>query len=341
MSPAVTRQTFPVRAWATRATAALCVTAILAGCEATSSPEAADPITVDALMTHVAYLADDSLYGRPAGWEDELTAAAYVRDRFAAAGLSPGVADYLQLFWIGEQPSPPVADPGDDPARPERLWSQNVIGVLTGAGALADEWIVVGAHYDHVGWSVAPDGTLEIYNGADDNASGTAVIIELARYLAQLYHGEGIEGSRRSIMFQAYGAEEIGLVGSNYYCANPVVPLTQVAAMVNFDMVGRLRDGFLTVGGTNSAPWWLSRLDAVNTDGLTLYTDNKLVGRTDYYCFYQAGRPAIHLFTGMHPQYHTPLDDPPLLNQEGLLQIAELAARLVRGLAAAPTLPVD
>jgi hypothetical protein len=295
MSPAVTRQTFPVRAWATRATAALCVTAILAGCEATSSPEAADPITVDALMTHVAYLADDSLYGRPAGWEDELTAAAYVRDRFAAAGLSPGVADYLQLFWIGEQPSPPVADPG----------------------------------------------TLEIFNGADDNASGTAVIIELARYLAQLYHGEGIEGSRRSIMFQAYGAEEIGLVGSNYYCANPVVPLTQVAAMVNFDMVGRLRDGFLTVGGTNSAAWWLSRLDAVNTDGLTLYTDNKLVGRTDYYCFYQAGRPAIHLFTGMHPQYHTPLDDPPLLNQEGLLQIAELAARLVRGLATAPTLPVD
>lgn len=327
-----------IRALATGAAAAATVSVVLAACDATSPPESVDPITADAIMAHVAYLADDSLYGRPAGWEDELTAAEYVRDRFAAVGLSPGVADYLQLFWIGEQPPPLVTDPDDDPARPERFWSQNVIGVLPGAGSLADEWIVVGAHYDHLGWYVAPEGTLEIYNGADDNASGTAVVIELARYLSQLYGAEEIDGPRRSIVFQAYGAEEIGLVGSNYYCENPIVPLAQVAAMVNFDMVGRLRDRFLTVGGTNSATWWTNRLDAANTDELTLYSDNKYVGRTDYYCFYQAGRPAIHFFTGMHPEYHTPLDDPPLLNTEGLVQIAELAARLIASLATAPTL---
>lgn len=327
-----------IRAWAARAAAAAAVSVLLAACDATSPHGSADPITAAAIMAHVAYLADDSLYGRPAGWEDELTAAEYVRDQFAAVGLSPGVTDYLQVFWIGEQPPPLVTDPADDPARPERFWSQNVIGVLPGAGALADEWIVVGAHYDHVGWYVTPEGTLQIYNGADDNASGTAVVIELARYLSQLYRSEGIGGPRRSIMFQAYGAEEIGLVGSTYYCENPIVPLAQVAAMINFDMVGRLRDRFLTVGGTNSATWWTSRLEAVNADGLTLYSNNMYVGRTDYYCFYQAGRPAIHFFTGMHPEYHTPLDDPPLLNAEGLLQIAELAARLIVSLATAPTL---
>lgn len=338
MTPASDRPAPPVRHSGLRAAVALTVTAVLAGCDTTSPPGSVTPISGDALMAHVTYLADDSLYGRPAGWEDELTAAEYVRDRFAAAGLSPGIADYLQLFWIGESPPPAAADPGGDPARPERLWSQNVIGVLPGAGALAHEWIVVGAHYDHLGWDVAPEGTLEIYNGADDNASGTAVVIELARYLSELYRGGAIDGPRRSIMFHAYGAEEIGLVGSNYYCANPIVPLARVSAMVNFDMVGRLRDGFLTVGGANSATWWTDRLDAANADGLTLYTDNKFVGRTDHFCFLQAGRPAIHLFTGMHPEYHTPLDDPPLLNAEGLLQIAELAASLIAALATAPTL---
>ena len=340
MTNAATGRPRETSATVTRAWAALsALTAILAGCDAAASPETVDPLTADALMAHVTYLADDSLYGRPAGWGDELTAAEYVRDRFAAAGLAPGVADYLQLFWIGEQPPLAATRPGDDPARPARPWSQNVIGVLAGSGALADEWIVVGAHYDHLGWYVAPDGTLSIYNGADDNASGTAVVIELAGYLAQLYGREGIDGSRRSIMFQAYGAEEIGLVGSNFYCQNPIAPLTRVAAMVNFDMVGRLRSGLVTVGGAHSAPWWQDRLEAANADGLTLYTDDTYVGRTDYYCFYQAGRPAIHLFTGMHQEYHTPFDDPPLLNAEGLLRIAELAARLIEGLATAPTLP--
>jgi hypothetical protein len=317
---------------------ALIVPAVLAGCDATSSPESVDPITVDVLMAHVAFLSDDSLYGRRAGWEDELTAAEYVRDRFVAAGVSPGLSGYLQEFWVGSPVAASAFGPGGDPHRVARPWSQNVIGVLPGAGALADEWIVVGAHYDHIGWSLTPDSALVVYNGADDNGSGTAVLIELARYLASRSRAGEASGSRRSIMFQGYGAEEIGLVGSTYYCENPIVPLTQVAAMVNFDMVGRLRNELLTVGGANSASWWPARLAAANTDGFTLYEDNKYVGRTDHACFYQAGRPAVHLFTGTHAEYHTPLDDPPLLNTEGLLRIAEFAARLVEDLAAAPTL---
>ena len=318
------------------AVAVLAVAAL--ACESGAAPERVDAVTAEGLMAHVDYLADDSMYGRPAGWLDELRAADYVRGRFVAAGLEAGAADYLQTFWIGETPPPSTADPGDDPARPERLWSQNVLGVLEGSGALRDEWIVVGAHYDHLGWYVGPDSSVQVYNGADDNASGTAAVIELSRYLAQLYGTGAVGPSRRSILFMGFGAEEIGLVGSDYYCAHPTVPLARVAAMVNFDMVGRLRDRFLTVGGTPSASWWVGRLEAANDDGLTLYTDNKYVGRSDHTCFYQAGRPAIHLFTGMHPEYHTPLDDPALINQEGLLQVAELAARLLVDLATAPVL---
>lgn len=322
--------------WALFAAATVAVGVV--SCESAAGPGHVEAITAEGLMAHIEFLADDSLYGRPAGWLDELRAAEYVRERFVAAGLAAGVRDYLQTFWIGEEPPPSTADPGDDPARPERLWSQNVIGVLAGSGALADEWIVVGAHYDHLGWYVAPDSTVVVYNGADDNASGTAVMLELARYLAGLYESGAVGASRRSILFEGFGAEEIGLVGSNYFCAHPTVALAEVAAMVNFDMVGRLRDEFLTVGGANSASWWTDRLEAVNDDGLTLYTDNKYVGRSDHTCFYEAGRPAIHLFTGMHPEYHTPMDDPPLINQKGLLQVAELAARLLLDLVTAPTL---
>ena len=281
--------------------------------------------------------------------QDELTAAVYVRDRFADAGLDPGADDYMQEFWIGEQEPHPVTsagpslarDPSNRDIRQTRPWSQNVIGVIPGQGALADDWILVGAHYDHVGWSFAPDSALLVFNGADDNASGTAVLLEVARHLAELY-GAGSDGAdRRSLMFVAFGAEEIGLEGSRWYCANPTVPLDRVAAMVNLDMVGRLRDRYLTVGATSSAEWWPDRLAAANLDGLTLNLDNKYVGGSDHYCFVVAGRPAAHLFTGLHAEYHTPLDDPPLINQQGLVQVAELTVRLVRDLATRPGLAVN
>lgn len=321
---------------------------LVASCGDTAQPITVEPITTGALMAHIAYLADDSLYGRGAGWEDELTAADYVRERFIEAGLASGADDYLQTFWIGEpQPrsgsaagSAATQDPAQEPIRAERPWSQNVIGLLAGRGALADEWVVVGAHYDHVGWALAPDSSLVIYNGADDNASGTAVLIEVADHLAALFEREEA-GDRRSLMFMAFGAEELGLEGSRWFCDNPTVPLDRIAAMVNLDMVGRLRDEFLTIGAATSASWWPDVLADANHEGLTLNYDNKYLGGSDHYCFVVAGRPAVHLFTGLHQEYHTPLDDPPLINQQGMLDVAELTVRVVRDLVSRANLPAS
>jgi hypothetical protein len=315
-------------------------------CGDAAEPVPVEPITAAALMSHIAYLADDSLYGRGAGWEDELTAAEYVRDRFVAAGLTPGADEYMQVFWVGEPPPRSGAESNtagpdasaQDPVRAARPWSQNVIGLLAGRGALADEWVLVGAHYDHVGWGFAADSTLLVYNGADDNASGTAVLIEVAHHLAAWY-AVGDDDDRRSLMFVAFGAEELGLVGSRWFCENPTVPLDRIAAMVNLDMVGRLRGEFLTVGAATSASWWPDLLGGANLEGLTLNFDNKYLGGSDHYCFVVAGRPAVHFFTGLHAEYHTPLDDPPLINQQGMLDIAELTVRVVRDLAARASLP--
>ncbi len=306
--------------------------AALIGCDGPSQPEGVTPITEAALVAHAAYLADDSLYGRAAGWVDELTAATYVADRFRASGIEPLGPEYFQTFWIGD---PIVVGP---PLRAARPWSQNVIAAIPGRGAVADEWVIVGAHYDHIGWEFGSDSVLRIFNGADDNASGTAAVLEIARYLAEAFQRGAVEGAHRSVMFHAYGAEEIGLRGSEFYCANPVVPLASVAAMVNLDMVGRLRNDILTVGLSSTASFWPGVLDAANRDGLTFVFEDKYVGRSDHFCFFRAGRPAIYLFTGLHPEYHRASDDVHLLNVEGWRQVTELALQVVLDLLTAPDL---
>jgi hypothetical protein len=314
-------------------------------CSDAGQPDPPTPISDDALLAHITTLADDSLYGRPAGWTDELRAAEYLHEQFLAAGLSPGVPEFLQRFWIGLQAAPgavmsdgPAGSERGDPGREPTPYSQNVVATIAGEGELSDEWVVVGAHYDHVGWAVAPDSSLQIFNGADDNASGTAVLLEVARYLQERFGAAGVEGARRGILFVGFGAEEIGLVGSNFFCGSGVVSLANVAAMVNLDMVGRLRAS-LQVRASGSAPWWTARLREANADGITLDLDQAAVkGGSDHVCFLQAGRPAVHLFARLHVEYHTPADDPPLINRDGLLAIANLTARLVESLAVTPSL---
>jgi hypothetical protein len=314
-------------------------------CSDTDQVEPATPISADAMLAHIGFLADDSLYGRAAGWGDELRAAEYIRDLFEAAGLTPGVPQYLQPFWIGPQVAGADAraqqgDPDPAPDRPPSSYSQNVIATLAGDGDLAAEWVVVGAHYDHVGWSVAPDSSLQIFNGADDNASGTAVLLEVSRYLGERLDAGAFQTPRRSIMFIGFGAEEIGLVGSEYFCAAPTVDMRAISAMVNLDMVGRLRDA-LAVRASGSAPWWTARFREANTDGISLALDQApMSGGSDHLCFLAAGRPAVHVFTGLHAEYHTPADDPPLINRDGLLKIANLTARLIEELATEPSLAV-
>jgi hypothetical protein len=207
--------------------------------------------------------------------------------------------------------------------------SQNVIGVLRGEGALRDQWVVVGAHYDHVG---IRNG--QIHNGADDNASGTAGVLELARVLAQHAGQDGFgSASRRSLMFIAFGAEELGLIGSNLFCREPVVPLANVSAMINLDMIGRLRDNSLYVIGENTGREWPAILRRYNA---TLEYIAMADAGTDYRCFKQAGRPVMSLYTGTHTEYHKPTDDTELINVPGITEVTRLALDLAVNTAVRP-----
>lgn len=294
------------------------------------------PLSTEALMAHVAFLANDSMYGRGAGCVHERLAADYVRGWMRTTGLSAGAPDFFQEF---------TATSGSPWWRCLPGRSQNVLGVLPGEGALADEWVVVGAHYDHVGWRLeGPDSTLVIYNGADDNASGTSALIETARQLADWVQDGTITGSRRSLLVLAFGAEEVGLLGSMHFVANPTVPLTQMAAMVNLDMVGRLRDDLLTVATDTVNAWWEGLVAGVNDDALALSFDN--FAGSDDVPFAAVGIPTVFFFTDFHPDYHRPTDDTERINADGLRSVASLAARLVRTLVtqevlAGGSLPID
>ena len=295
---------------------------LLVGCDSVE-PEITASLDGTALERHIAFLADDSLYGRGAGSVYERVAAEYVRDEFVRYGLEPGAGDFLQEFTFHDT-----------------LQSQNVLGVLPGAGSLGSEWVIVGAHYDHLGWQrVSPD-SIVVYNGADDNASGTALMLELARYLSDYYlRGVGAGRERRSFMFHAYGAEEEGLIGSIYFCNNPTVIMDNLAAMVNLDMVGRLRDNLLIVNGAASVPAWELVLAFANESGLGIsFRDERLYG-SDHVCFHERGRPAIFLYTGSHDEYHTAADDAWLINIDGMLQVGELALDALHSVATAPGWP--
>jgi aminopeptidase YwaD len=226
--------------------------------------------------------------------------------------------------------------------------SSNVVGLLKGSDAqLATEYVVIGAHYDHLGLGGAeslaqrPEG--EIHHGADDNASGTSALIELARLLAK-----DRARVKRSILFIAFGAEEEGLLGSAAYTKNPVVPLASTIAMINMDMVGRLRNSSLTIGGVGTSPAWkplLDKLNLLSTNGsatgaqsqrfsLSLSQDG--FGPSDHQSFYVRDIPVLFFFTGTHDDYHKPSDTADKINAEGISAIAEFVREVAMAVATEP-----
>ena len=216
---------------------------------------------------------------------------------------------------------------------------RNVVALLPptpeaeGAPPAPNEYVLVGAHYDHIGRGAVgsladKDEQGEIHNGADDNASGTAVVLRLAEMLAKR------ETRRRGIVFAFWSGEELGLVGSSRFAANPAVPLADIAAYVNFDMVGRLRDNQLIVQGVGSSSVWRRLLERRNIPAgfqLTLQDDPYLP--TDSTAFYPKNVPVLSFFTGSHTDYNRPTDDADTLNYQGMARIARLAAAVVGDLA--------
>ncbi len=217
------------------------------------------------------------------------------------------------------------------PIEPVVLKTANVIARLPGSSSPARKQIIVGAHMDHLGWgttsSLAP-GAHEVHNGADDNASGIAVLLGLAEALAEL----PIEQRSHDLLFVAFGAEEMGLLGSAHLVTTlSAEAKTNTLAMINFDMVGRLRERSLVVNGTGTASEWPALLEPLAGE-LTLKSIPDGWGPSDHSSFYAEGMPVLHLFTGAHEDYHRPSDDLPAINVEGAAEVGELAGRVVLAL---------
>lgn len=215
--------------------------------------------------------------------------------------------------------------------KPRRSLTRNVLGRLPGSGDGAAEAIVVGAHYDHLGLGMgasldpAPEGKL--HAGADDNASGVSGVLELARRLSS-------QPRRRSILFAAFAAEEEGTLGSSHFVKAPPLPLEKVAAMVNLDMVGRLRQDSVSVQGTGTSPVWAKLLEEANAPlGLKLKTTEGGYGPSDHSPFYAAGRPVLFFFTGSHEDYHRPSDTADKINAAGIARVDDLVGGVVARLA--------
>jgi hypothetical protein len=212
---------------------------------------------------------------------------------------------------------------------------KNVVGVLPGTGAHAEETIVVGAHYDHLGFgsmgSLSFSGKTEIHNGADDNGSGTAALIEVARELKLRNEKQPLP---RRVVFIAFTAEESGLIGSAKYLQDPLIPVKDTIAMLNMDMVGRLRNEKLTVYGTGTATEFTPLIDRLGEKSkFTLVKFPGGMGPSDHASFYQRGIPVLHFFTGMHKEYHRPGDDSPLLNIAGMRKISQMVVEAVEEIA--------
>jgi hypothetical protein len=211
--------------------------------------------------------------------------------------------------------------------RPNMVEGRNVLALIPGSDPqLAQETVVIGAHHDHLGMggegSLAPERR-EIHNGADDNASGTTSLILIAQRL--------LDGPRpaRSVLLIGFAGEERGLLGSSYYVENPLRPLDQTRAMINLDMVGRLKDDALTIFGIATATEWDGMIRQLNTAQRRPFTLNLLpdgFGPSDHSAFYGKGIPVLHFFTGTHAEYHRPADDTPLINGEGIERVAALVA---------------
>ena len=205
---------------------------------------------------------------------------------------------------------------------------KNVVGAIEGAGPLAEETVVVGAHYDHLGYggtnSLAP-GLKEVHNGADDNGSGTVTLLELARRF-----GSRKETLKRRLVFIAFTAEESGLIGSEKYCKEPIYPLDKTIAMINMDMVGRLKEDKLIIYGTGTSPHWKAEIERLNgPHKFELSLKPEGFGPSDQSSFYAKKIPVLHFFTGTHPEYHRPGDDWQLINFDGMARVADLVEQVV------------
>jgi hypothetical protein len=289
-------------------------------------PVQTPPAPVITALDDIRALSDDKLGGRMTGSVGADSAAAYLARRFEEVGLQPSAGGWFQTFTVAKDA--PVAQH----THVGGLRAKNVIGLLPGRDpVLRNETVIIGAHYDHLGLggfgSLDPDSTGRVHNGADDNASGAAMLIRIADRLAH-------SPPARTVLFIAFGGEELGLLGSAHYVDEPIYPLSGTLAMINLDMVGRLRDNRLIVYGARTAKEFPALLDSLNWHaGFDLKAQGDGYGPSDQSSFFAAGKPVLHVFTDLHEDYHRTTDDWQKINVEGFDRVANLTLGIVTALA--------
>jgi hypothetical protein len=320
--------------------------ALLGACQPSTTYQTTEgPAHADsaAIRRDIAFLSSDLLEGRGTGTKGNDSAAVYIARRYATLGLRPlgrsgagqcpqsgsvrladsaCVEGYLQRFSAR---SIAAAHAG----RPSSLPTQNVIAIIPGTDPrLRQQYVVIGAHFDHLGRS--PDNAIDrdlgdvIRNGADDNASGTAAVLELARLLSR-------SPTKRSIILANFSGEELGLFGSQFMVDNSPVPLDSVTAMLNFDMVGRLRGDTLIVYGVSTATDMMETVQRANVaPPLVIRPVGDGAGPSDQTSFYLKGIPVLHFFTNTHEDYHRASDDIERINAGGEARVVDFAERIVR-----------
>lgn len=265
------------------------------------------------IRSTVNYLAADNLKGRGTDEKGGKKASAWVAKQFKKLGLQPANGtSYFQDFTF-------------DRKEHKDIPSRNVIGYLDNN---APRTIIIGAHYDHIGTAHLFDGKYpegQIHNGADDNASGVAGLLEFIRYYVQNGQKE-----KFNFLFIAFGGEEMGLQGSKYYVAHPVFPLEKVHFMLNMDMIGRYNaERGIGIGGYASAEEWPAVFKDVAQPGIKYFTDGAGKGPSDHHNFYISGVPVIFLHTGPHEDYHKPTDDADKVLVKEEAEILKLAIQLI------------
>ena len=278
------------------------------------------------LFEIVEFLASDELKGRETGSESEAIAAKYIAIKMKKFGLSPkGTNGFFQSFTVETKDNPHAMG---GPKKGETINGKNVVGYIDNNAA---NTIVIGAHFDHLG--EGGEGSLytgkepAIHNGADDNASGVALLLNLAEEFSK----DSEEYNQLNYLFIAFSGEEKGLWGSNYYCKNPTIDLMEVSYMINFDMVGRFDDSKgLAINGIGTSPFWKDALKSANEQNLKLITTESGVGPSDHTSFYLQDLPVLHFFTGQHEDYHKPSDDADKINYDGIATIGEMVINLVK-----------
>ncbi len=269
------------------------------------------------MQEDVTILSSDEYEGRETGTPSEIKAAQYIEKRFKEIQLeAKGTEGYFQQFSFkrGSSPHdrPEISESGSDGT----LNGRNVVGYLDNKAATT---VIIGAHYDHLGYGIQGSlfaGVDTIHNGADDNASGVAMMLNLASKLSAEFRDKT---NGHNYLFIAFSGEEMGLLGSNYYVKNPTVDLQNATFMINMDMVGRLNDEkAISISGVGTSPVFSQTLNATNEFGLKIIEKESGVGPSDHTSFYLADIPVLHFFTGQHEDYHKPSDDAHLVNYEGM-----------------------